>query len=163
VPVDKPHQYASDKKHYGTAVLLVVLGAAGVAGYRYYVASRPAPVVYQGNDEQITNMMRDKGAREVIEWLKDPSNSVRGLSNVAALAHARTLKNDGAIQVMAIGHGVSAELVVELPDDDAGARQRIFAWAKDWQTRELRTAPIDSKQRYLLVDMPAGDMVRSLR
>lgn len=163
VPVNKPHMYAADKKHYSTAVLLVMLVAAGVLGYRQYVASKPPPVVYQGDDEHIANLIREKGACDVADWLRDPVNSVRGLSNAAATAHARQLKSSGAVQVMAIGRGVSAQLMVELPADDVEARGRIFAWAKDWQTKELRTAPFDSKQRYLLIDMPSGDMVQSLR
>ena len=46
-----------------------MLGAAGVVGYRYYVASKSSPIVYQGDDERITNMIREKGGHDVLEWL----------------------------------------------------------------------------------------------
>ncbi len=154
-----PHQYAADPKSLVKPLMLMVLLLSGGIGlYAWLGHSQPPQPAKPGEDDRVEKLIAEKGAKPVSPWLAEgPQHTVRGMEAEVAKSTERELINRGAVQVLALGRGVSEFLVVELPTDPE-VRDRVFAWAAGYDKTLHRTdlAPFsgDSGQRYLLLRTP---------
>ncbi|MHC4333566.1 MAG: hypothetical protein ACYSUP_02735 [Planctomycetota bacterium] len=114
------------------------------------------------SDEFVQRFLGDPNSREVLNWLRASSeDDFRSLGELETTDESITLVQEiyeaGAVYVLAVeideypeGQN-TGKLVIKLPEDDADARKRVFAWAGNVAQQQGFDPEQDSGQSYLFV------------
>jgi hypothetical protein len=153
---------AGGDSNVGTIIKLVVipivlLGVVAGAIFGFKRLSGPNEAALgpaKGKDREVRQMMKDDGATELKEWLKNGGNRrmVMGMTIQQADGLADRLYNMGAVKVYAFGGVVTASLAVELPQDP-DKRRELVDWQTRWHTDMFEPPQKDEGQQYLLIKM----------
>ena len=137
-------------------VLIAIVGGA-VFGYKKLATEKDTGPSL-GQDRQVRQMIKDDGATELKQWLKEGSTRmVSGMTREQADGLADRLYEMGAVKVLAFGGVMTMSIAIELPDasvpGNAEKRKAIFDWYKMKYESTISAASRqkDVGQKYLLV------------
>ena len=143
------------------AIPVVLIGVVGGAVFGFkMLAGEKDTGPKLGHDPEVRAMIREDGATELKQWLKDAQHRmVLGMTREQADGMADRLYTLGAVKVMAFGGATTASLAVELPDasvpENKEKRKALFEWYtkryEEHTPRAERTR--DEGQQYLLLPM----------
>ena len=143
------------------AIPVVLVGVVGgaVFGFKMLAGEKDAGPKL-GHDPEVRAMIREDGATELKQWLKDAQQRmVLGMTREQADGMADRLYTLGAVKVMAFGGATTASLAVELPDakvpENKEKRKALFDWYKKRYEEHTPAAERtrDEGQQYLLLPM----------
>jgi len=133
----------------GVAVVILCLGLVFA-----YTRMKPAPIVHKGHDADALAYIRD--ASEAREWLKGRDMMLGGMLHKQAEFKINQWYEMG-VKTIYIKGRPAMQVVMELPDD-AEKRKTIFDWYVNFVQKTHDTPAPDEGQRFLLVNIPQGDV-----